>query len=108
MVKFGYNQKKGVFNLKKIATVFFLSFLLLVSSVTLDSKEASAIGGTVINTYSDLYSPTYRMYTNLTYKDITWKNGFTRTKSSGKQIYSTYQQMIGYSGLKFTYSYYTY
>lgn len=94
--------------MKKIGTIFSLSFMLLFSSFTLHTQEANAIGGTVINTYDDKISPYYKSFTNLTYKELTWKTGFTRTKSNGVQIYSTAKQMLGYSTLRYTYSYYTY
>lgn len=107
----GYNfiiTGREVFNLRKIGTVFLLSFLLLFSSVALNTQEASAAGGTVIHTYDDKISPYYKSFTNLTYKELTWKSGFTRTLSSGKQIYSIAKQMLGYSTLRYTYTYYTY
>ncbi|MDM5334002.1 hypothetical protein QUF56_12265 [Ureibacillus composti] len=94
--------------MRKVGTALLFSFLLLFSSVSLDSSEASAAGGTVINTYDDLISPVYKEFTNLTYKELTWVNGFTRTKSSGVQVYSTAKQLLGYSALRYTYSYYTY
>ncbi|AXI01096.1 hypothetical protein DV702_16045 [Sporosarcina sp. PTS2304] len=93
--------------MKNIVTVLFLSFILIFSLV-IETKEASAAGVCAVKTYDDLISPNYIKYTNLTYTDFTYKNGFTSSLSNGKQVYSTARQMLGFSALRYTYTYYTY